>query len=53
MSRSNSHKLLFSFNIFSLCISYLGKRYSVPFRYVGQKLKIKETIDHHLEIYDH
>ncbi|WP_053217944.1 IS21 family transposase [Virgibacillus senegalensis] len=34
-------------------VSYLGKRYSVPFRYVGQELKIKETLDHHLEIYDH
>ncbi|WP_085521582.1 IS21 family transposase [Tuberibacillus sp. Marseille-P3662] len=33
-------------------ISYQGKRYSVPFRYVGQALKIKETLDHHLEIYD-
>ncbi|QDP42132.1 IS21 family transposase [Radiobacillus deserti] len=33
-------------------ISYQGKRYSVPFRYVGQELKIKETLDHHLEVYD-
>ena len=33
-------------------ISYNGKRYSVPFRFVGQKVKIKETLDHHIEIYD-
>lgn len=33
-------------------ISYQGNRYSVPYRYVGQELKIKETLDHHLEIYD-
>ncbi len=28
------------------------KRYSVPYRYAGQMVKIKETLDHHLEIYD-
>lgn len=33
-------------------ISYRGKRYSVPFRFVGQNVKVKETLDHHLEIYD-
>ncbi|HDR7481912.1 IS21 family transposase [Bacillus toyonensis] len=33
-------------------ISYQGKRYSVPFRFVGKQVKIKETLDHHLEIYD-
>lgn len=34
-------------------VSFNGKRYSVPFRYVGQELKVKETLDHHLEIFDH
>ncbi|MGP4073307.1 IS21 family transposase [Piscibacillus sp. B03] len=34
-------------------ISYEGNRYSVPYRYVGQEVKIKETLNHHLEIYDH
>ncbi|MDF1511612.1 IS21 family transposase, partial [Robertmurraya sp. DFI.2.37] len=33
-------------------ISYRGKRYSVPFRFVGQNVKVKETLAHHLEIYD-
>lgn len=33
-------------------VSYRGKRYSVPYRYAGQTVKIKETLDHHLEIYD-
>lgn len=33
-------------------VSYRGKRYSVPYRYAGQMVKIKETLDHHLEIYD-
>ncbi|OLS38648.1 hypothetical protein BTR22_03085 [Alkalihalophilus pseudofirmus] len=33
-------------------ISYRGKRYSVPFRFVGQNVKVKETLDHHLEIDD-
>ncbi|AZV43395.1 hypothetical protein BAOM_4744 [Peribacillus asahii] len=33
-------------------ISYNGKRYSVPFRFVGQKVKVKETLEHHIEIYD-
>ncbi|QSS99775.1 IS21 family transposase [Pontibacillus sp. ALD_SL1] len=33
-------------------VSYKGNRYSVPFRYVGQEVKIKETLDHHLEIFD-
>ncbi|MYL65487.1 IS21 family transposase [Bacillus hwajinpoensis] len=33
-------------------ISYQGNRYSVPYRYVGQELKIKQTLNHHLEIYD-
>lgn len=33
-------------------ISFRGKRYSVPYRYVGQTVKVKETLDHHIEIYD-
>lgn len=33
-------------------VSYRGNRYSVPYRYAGQTVKIKETLDHHLEIYD-
>lgn len=33
-------------------ISYLGKKYSVPFRYAGQKVKVKVTLDHQIEIYD-
>lgn len=33
-------------------VSYKGKRYSVPFRFAGQKVKIKETLDHHVEIFD-
>lgn len=33
-------------------ISYRGKQYSVPFRYVGQKVKVKETLDQHIEVYD-
>ncbi|WP_419884107.1 Mu transposase domain-containing protein [Peribacillus sp. B-H-3] len=33
-------------------ISYLGKKYSVPFRYAGHKVKVKVTLDHQIEIYD-
>lgn len=33
-------------------ISYLGKKYSVPFRYAGQKVKVKVTLDYQIEIYD-
>ncbi|AOH55855.1 hypothetical protein ABE28_015950 [Peribacillus muralis] len=33
-------------------ISYLGKKYSVPFRYAGQKVKVKVTLDHQIEMYD-
>jgi transposase len=33
-------------------ISYLGKKYSVPFRYAGSKVKIKVTLDHQIEVYD-
>ncbi|WP_017726155.1 IS21 family transposase [Halalkalibacterium ligniniphilum] len=33
-------------------ISYRGKRYSVPYRFVGKSVKIKETLDHHIEVYD-
>ncbi|WP_434084065.1 Mu transposase domain-containing protein [Halalkalibacter oceani] len=33
-------------------MSYRGKRYSVPFRFVGQNVKVKETLAHHLEIYN-
>ncbi len=33
-------------------VSYKGKRYSVPFRFVGATVKVKETLEHHLEIYD-
>lgn len=33
-------------------VSYKGKRYSVPFRFAGKQVKIKETLDHHLEIFD-
>ena len=35
-----------------LCGVVPRKRYSVPYRYAGQMVKIKETLDHHLEIYD-
>ncbi|CDQ20724.1 Transposase [Halobacillus karajensis] len=58
LSASNS-KPLFPINHWEIrtvskdCfVSYKGKRYSVPYRYVGQELKIKETLDHHLEVYD-
>ena len=33
-------------------VSYLGKKYSVPFRYASQKVKLKVTLDKQLEIYD-
>ncbi|KZO00432.1 IS21 family transposase (plasmid) [Bacillus badius] len=33
-------------------VSYQGKKYSVPFRYAGQKVKIKITLDREIEIYD-
>ncbi|WP_374978563.1 IS21 family transposase [Mesobacillus zeae] len=33
-------------------VSYLGKKYSVPFRYAGRTVKLKITLDHHIEIYD-
>jgi transposase len=33
-------------------ISFDGKKYSVPFRYVGRQLKMKVTLDHKIEIYD-
>lgn len=33
-------------------VSYRGKKYSVPYRYAGQTVKIKETLNHHIEIYD-
>lgn len=33
-------------------ISYGGKQYSVPYRDVGQTVKVKETLNHHIEIYD-
>jgi transposase len=33
-------------------VSYRGKKYSVPYRYAGQVVKVKETLDHHIEIYD-
>jgi transposase len=33
-------------------VSYKGKKYSVPFRYAGQKVKIKITLDQEIEIYD-
>jgi transposase len=33
-------------------ISYSGKKYSVPFRYAGHKVKVKVTLDHQIEIYD-
>jgi hypothetical protein len=33
-------------------VSYKGKRYSVPFRFAGKQVKIKETLYHHLEIFD-
>jgi hypothetical protein len=33
-------------------VSYRGKKYSVPYRYAGQIVKVKETLDHHIEIYD-
>ncbi len=33
-------------------VSYKGKKYSVPFRYAGQKVKIKITLNQEIEIYD-
>lgn len=33
-------------------VSYKGKCYSVPFRFAGKQVKIKESLDHHLEIFD-
>jgi transposase len=33
-------------------ISYHGNKYSVPFRFAGQKVKIKVTLNQELEIYD-
>jgi transposase len=33
-------------------VSYRGKKYSVPYRYAGQIVKVKETLDHHIGIYD-
>jgi transposase len=33
-------------------VSYRGKKYSVPYRYAGKIVKVKETLDHHIEIYD-
>ncbi|MED4271587.1 IS21 family transposase [Geobacillus stearothermophilus] len=33
-------------------VSYRGKKYTVPYRYAGQVVKVKETLDHHIEIYD-
>ncbi|TWD92202.1 hypothetical protein FB550_12014 [Neobacillus bataviensis] len=32
-------------------ISYENKLYSVPYRYKGSEVKIKETLEHHIEIY--
>jgi hypothetical protein len=32
-------------------IDYEGKLYSVPMRYKGIKVKVKQTLDHHIEIY--
>lgn len=31
--------------------SYQGRQYSVPFRFVGQHVRIRITLDHHLEVY--
>lgn len=33
-------------------ISYLGNKYSVPFRYAGHQVKIKVTLEKQLEIFD-
>lgn len=33
-------------------ISYLGNKYSVPFRFAGQRVKIRVTLEQQLEIYD-
>lgn len=33
-------------------ISYLGNKYSVPYRYAGHQVKIKVTLEKQLEIYD-
>lgn len=33
------------------CITYENRKYSVPYRYKGYEVKIKETLDHHIEIY--
>ena len=32
-------------------VDYEGKYYSVPIRFKGQNVKIKETLNHHIEIY--
>ncbi|ASI36214.1 hypothetical protein A0126_11695 [Exiguobacterium sp. N4-1P] len=32
-------------------VSYQGRQYSVPFRFVGQHVRIRITLDHHLEVY--
>ncbi|WP_420976305.1 Mu transposase domain-containing protein [Bacillus vallismortis] len=33
-------------------ISYLGNKYSVPFRFASQRVKIRVTLEQELEIYD-
>lgn len=33
-------------------VSYLGNKYSVPFRYAGHQVKIKVTLEKQLEIFD-
>ena len=33
-------------------LSYLGNKYSVPYRYAGHQVKIKVTLEKQLEIYD-
>lgn len=35
----------------SSMISYNDRNYSVPYRYKGMEVKVKETLNHHLEIY--
>lgn len=33
-------------------VSYKGKKYSVPFRYAGQKVKMKITLEQEIEIFN-
>jgi transposase len=33
------------------CVTYENRKYSVPYRYKGLEVRIKETLHHHIEIY--